>query len=171
MRRIRPANICRASAASRIFAGPNRSQACGWIWASTRAMRCRRFTIRCWESSLPGANRARRRPHFCIGRSASLEIAGVATNRALLMSILADEQFQRAEIATDFLSVRRSHLKFGEPAPAATDFVLAALWCATADTAADSLWSDTTGWRLASIAVTRWRFGDTTVVAREDGIR
>jgi len=99
----------------------------------------------------------------------NLEIAGVTTNRALLMSILADEQFQQGGIATDFLSVRHSHLKFGEPAPAAADFLLAALWCATAQTAPGSLWADTTGWRLASAAVTRWRFGDATVVLERTG--
>jgi 3-methylcrotonyl-CoA carboxylase alpha subunit len=98
-----------------------------------------------------------------------LEIAGVATNRALLMSILADEQFQQAAIATDFLSVRHSQLKFGEPSPTTADVVVAALWCATADTSPDSLWSDTTGWRLASTAATRWRFGDATVVLERTG--
>jgi 3-methylcrotonyl-CoA carboxylase alpha subunit len=42
-----------------------------------------------------------------------IEIVGVKTNRALLLSVLADEEFSRAAVATDFLSVRRAHLTFG----------------------------------------------------------
>jgi len=84
---------------------------------------------------------------------------GVITNRALLMSVLADTEFQRGEVATDFLSVRQPHLEFGEPAAAAEDRVLAALWCATAETDSSALWADTTGWRLAGPAITEWRFG------------
>jgi 3-methylcrotonyl-CoA carboxylase alpha subunit len=98
-----------------------------------------------------------------------LEIAGVTTNRALLMSILADEEFQGAAVATDFLELRRSRLNFGEPGAAMEDFVLAALWCATAETAPGSLWSDTTGWRLASAAITHWRFGETTISLERSG--
>jgi 3-methylcrotonyl-CoA carboxylase alpha subunit len=88
-----------------------------------------------------------------------LEVVGVITNRALLMSVLADAEFQRGEVATDFLSVRQPHLEFGEPAAAAEDTVLAALWCATAETDSGALWADTTGWRLAAPALTEWRFG------------
>jgi 3-methylcrotonyl-CoA carboxylase alpha subunit len=46
-----------------------------------------------------------------------VEIAGVATNRALLASVLADEEFRRGAVGTDFLTVRRAKLLFGEPAP------------------------------------------------------
>jgi acetyl/propionyl-CoA carboxylase alpha subunit len=61
------------------------------------------------------------------------------------------------------LSVRQPHLEFGEPAAAEEDMVLAALWCATAETDSSALWADTTGWRLAAPATTEWRFGDARV--------
>jgi 3-methylcrotonyl-CoA carboxylase alpha subunit len=89
-----------------------------------------------------------------------IEIGGVTTNRALLMSILADETFRRGGIGTHFLEARKSDLVFGEPPCTEADAVLAALWCASARTDADALWSDSTGWRLAACAATRWRFGD-----------
>jgi 3-methylcrotonyl-CoA carboxylase alpha subunit len=92
-----------------------------------------------------------------------LEIAGVETNRALLASVLGDVEFLRGGVGTDFLALRRSHLAFGEPAAAPEDYLIAALWHATADADAGSLWSNTTGWRLGAPAVTRWRFGDTQV--------
>jgi 3-methylcrotonyl-CoA carboxylase alpha subunit len=92
-----------------------------------------------------------------------LEISGVATNRALLASILADDEFQRGGVGTDFLALRRSKLVFGEPAPEPEDYLLAALWYAAADAGLGSLWSNTSGWRLGAAAVTRWRFGGTDV--------
>jgi len=92
-----------------------------------------------------------------------LEIAGVTSNRVLLMSVLADAEFQRGPVATNFLEARHSHLTFGEPAAGELDAVLAALWCATRVTDAGALWSDTTGWRLAAAATTRWLFGETLV--------
>jgi 3-methylcrotonyl-CoA carboxylase alpha subunit len=92
-----------------------------------------------------------------------LEIAGVTTNRALLASVLADDEFRRGAVATDFLDVRRAQLRFAEPEPEAEDYVLAGLWCATRQIDADALWSDSGGWRLGAPASTRWRFGDRDV--------
>src|SRR6202140_5025105 len=60
-----------------------------------------------------------------------IEIVGVATNRALLTSVLADDEFRRGAVGTDFLAVRQPRLRFGEPDPAALDMALAAAWCAT----------------------------------------
>jgi 3-methylcrotonyl-CoA carboxylase alpha subunit len=88
-----------------------------------------------------------------------LEVVGVTTNRALLMSVLADAEFRRAPVPTDFLEVRRAHLVFGEPRTTVQDAVLAALWCATRETNPGALWADTTGWRLAGAPGARWRIG------------
>jgi 3-methylcrotonyl-CoA carboxylase alpha subunit len=93
----------------------------------------------------------------------AIEIVGVATNRALLTSVLADEEFLSGAVATNFLAVRHSHLVFGEPPAGAVDAALAALWCATRRTAEDSLWSDSRGWRLAMPPASVWRFGDRSV--------
>jgi 3-methylcrotonyl-CoA carboxylase alpha subunit len=90
-----------------------------------------------------------------------IEIAGVTTNRALLSSVLADEAFRGGGVATNFLRLRHAQLAFGEPAPAATDYLLAALWLATSG--AGDLWSDTSGWRPGSAAITRWSFGGRVV--------
>ncbi|MGD0492221.1 MAG: biotin carboxylase N-terminal domain-containing protein [Steroidobacteraceae bacterium] len=92
-----------------------------------------------------------------------LEIAGVATNRALLASILADPQFQRGAVRTDFLDLRRGELAFGERAAAPADYLIAGLWHTTAEPGGDSLWSNTCGWRLGAPALTQWRFGDAVV--------
>jgi 3-methylcrotonyl-CoA carboxylase alpha subunit len=43
-----------------------------------------------------------------------VEIVGVATNRALLSSVLGDEEFRRGAVATNFLGARREHLSFGD---------------------------------------------------------
>jgi 3-methylcrotonyl-CoA carboxylase alpha subunit len=94
---------------------------------------------------------------------AELELVGVTTNRALLLSVLGDAQFRRAAVATDYLKSRHAHLKFGEPAPASEDFVLAALWYATRETDPGALWADTTGWRLGAAAASTWRFDNATV--------
>ena len=99
----------------------------------------------------------------------AIEIAGVATNRALLMSVLADEEFRHSTVATDFLTVRHARLTFAEPAPNDEDFLLAALWHATRNTAPDALWRDTRGWRLGSPAVTAWRFAERTVHIESTG--
>jgi 3-methylcrotonyl-CoA carboxylase alpha subunit len=98
--------------------------------------------------------------HRALGR---LEIAGVATNRALLRSILADAPFRQGGVGTDFLALRRADLAFGERNPTPEDLLLAALWYAAAEPGASSLWSNTTGWRLGAAAVTHWRFGGSLV--------
>jgi len=91
---------------------------------------------------------------------AELEIAGVKTNRALLMSVLADSEFRSGGVTTAFLEARRTHLSFGEPEPEAVDYILAALWYASAGTAPGALWADTSGWRLGGPAITHRRFGE-----------
>ena len=100
-----------------------------------------------------------------------IEIVGVATNRALLTSVLADEEFRRGGIATNFLQVRHAHLAFGEPQAGVIDAVLAALWCATRDTAVGALWADTRGWRLAAPPSSAWTFAAQTVVIESAAAR
>jgi 3-methylcrotonyl-CoA carboxylase alpha subunit len=94
-----------------------------------------------------------------------LQVAGVATNRAQLLSVLADEEFRRGAVATNFLNVRRDKLLFGEPQAGSIDIALAAVWLAAKNTADDALWEDSRGWRLAMPASTAWRFtqGSATV--------
>jgi 3-methylcrotonyl-CoA carboxylase alpha subunit len=92
-----------------------------------------------------------------------IEIVGVATNRALLSSVLGDEEFRRGAVATNFLGARRDHLRFGEEEPLAADMAMAAVWCAARRTDGDALWQDTRGWRLAAPASTAWRFGESVV--------
>jgi 3-methylcrotonyl-CoA carboxylase alpha subunit len=94
---------------------------------------------------------------------AELEIAGVKTNRALLQSVLADAEFRAGGVTTSFLQTRRADLSFGEPQPAAVDYILAALWYASARADPGALWADTSGWRLGTPAVTRRRFGEHAV--------
>jgi 3-methylcrotonyl-CoA carboxylase alpha subunit len=93
-----------------------------------------------------------------------IEIVGVTTNRALLSSILEDEEFRRGAVATNFLSVRREHLRFAEAEPAAAEKAMAAVWCASRRTDGNALWEETRGWRSAAPASTSWRFGQTLVV-------
>jgi 3-methylcrotonyl-CoA carboxylase alpha subunit len=93
-----------------------------------------------------------------------VQIVGVATNRALLSSVLADEEFRRGAVGTDFLSVRRANLLFGEPDAGGPDLALAAVWCAARDTGIDALWEDSRGWRLASRPSTAWRFAQGSAV-------
>jgi 3-methylcrotonyl-CoA carboxylase alpha subunit len=94
---------------------------------------------------------------------AEIEIAGVETNRALLVSVLADDEFRRAAVATDFLQIRRAHLRFGDEEATHIDVVLAAVWCASRRTDANALWADTRGWRPAAPSSTSWRFGSRSV--------
>jgi 3-methylcrotonyl-CoA carboxylase alpha subunit len=94
---------------------------------------------------------------------AEMEIVGVATNRALLSSVLGDEEFRRGAVATNFLGARRDQLRFGEDKPSAADMALAAVWYAARRTDGDALWQDTRGWRPAAPASTAWRFGDSVV--------
>jgi 3-methylcrotonyl-CoA carboxylase alpha subunit len=93
-----------------------------------------------------------------------IEIVGVITNRALLASVLADETFRAGGVATDFLAARQSLLTFGEPAADEVDAALVGLWYATRQTAADALWADTRGWRLAAPPHSTWVLGERTVV-------
>ena len=86
----------------------------------------------------------------------AIEIVGVTTNRALLTSVLADEEFRRGGVATNFLDLRRTFLSFGEPQAGDLDAVLAAAWCATRVTSGDALWEDTRGWRLAANPRSAW---------------
>jgi 3-methylcrotonyl-CoA carboxylase alpha subunit len=92
-----------------------------------------------------------------------IEIVGVATNRALLCSVLGDEEFRRGAVATNFLGERQEHLRFGEGDATAADMAIAAVWCAARCTDGNALWEDTRGWRLAAPAITAWRFGETVV--------
>ncbi|MGO9945376.1 MAG: biotin carboxylase N-terminal domain-containing protein [Steroidobacteraceae bacterium] len=93
-----------------------------------------------------------------------IEIVGVATNRALLTSVLADDEFRRGPVGTDFLSVRHSRLRFAEPEAAALDVALAGVWCATRQTDGNALWEDSRGWRLAGPASSAWVFGQRSVL-------
>jgi 3-methylcrotonyl-CoA carboxylase alpha subunit len=88
-----------------------------------------------------------------------LEIVGVTTNRALLVSVLGDAEFRRGAVGTDFLALRQAHLRFGEPEAQDTDLALAAVWCATRCIDGNGLWQDTSGWRMAAPANTSWHFG------------
>jgi 3-methylcrotonyl-CoA carboxylase alpha subunit len=93
-----------------------------------------------------------------------VEIVGVATNRALLMSVLADKEFRRGAVGTDFLNVRRAKLLFGEPPATGPDIALGAVWCAAKNTDGNALWEDSRGWRLAAPASTAWRFAQGNAV-------
>jgi 3-methylcrotonyl-CoA carboxylase alpha subunit len=89
-----------------------------------------------------------------------VQIVGVATNRALLASVLADQEFRRGAVGTDFLAVRRAKLLFGEPPAAGPDIALGGMWCAAKNTDNNALWEDSRGWRLAAPASTVWRFAE-----------
>jgi 3-methylcrotonyl-CoA carboxylase alpha subunit len=93
-----------------------------------------------------------------------MEIVGVITNRVLLASVLADEEFRRGGVGTDFLANRNSQLLFGDPAASDADIALAAVWCATRHAGGDDLWQDTRGWRLSSAPTSQWRLGARTAV-------
>ena len=100
---------------------------------------------------------------------ADVEIVGVTTNRALLTSVLADEEFRRGGVTTSFLDARAARLSFGEPKAGDVDAVLAALWCATRCSEGDALWADTRGWRLAVPPRSTWVFADRTVIIECSG--
>jgi len=95
---------------------------------------------------------------------ADIEIVGVTTNRALLTSVLADQEFRRGGVTTAFLDRRAAQLSFGEPKAGDLDAALAALWYATRRTEGDALWADTRGWRLAGPPRSTWIVADRTVV-------
>jgi 3-methylcrotonyl-CoA carboxylase alpha subunit len=92
-----------------------------------------------------------------------LEVVGVTTNQALLASVLADAEFKRGAVGTDFLDVRRAQLTFGDPQADELDMVLAAIWYATQQTGADALWQDSRGWRLSAPPCTTWEFSQQRV--------
>ncbi len=81
-----------------------------------------------------------------------IEIVGVATNRALLSSVLGDEEFRRGAVATNFLGVVASICASREEAAFAAEMAMAAVWCAARRTDGNALWEDTRGWRLAAPA-------------------
>jgi 3-methylcrotonyl-CoA carboxylase alpha subunit len=95
---------------------------------------------------------------------AGLDIVGVTTNRALLLSVLADQEFRRGAVATNFLGARHSALSFADPKAQVTDAVLAGLWYATQATGGDALWTDTRGWRLGALPRSAWAFAEHRVV-------
>jgi 3-methylcrotonyl-CoA carboxylase alpha subunit len=101
------------------------------------------------------------RLHRALGE---IEIIGVATNRALLSNVLADEEFRREAVATDFLKRRESQVQLGDAAATETDIALAAVWYATRRTDINALWQDTRGWRAAAPCKTHWRFGQIETV-------
>jgi 3-methylcrotonyl-CoA carboxylase alpha subunit len=93
-----------------------------------------------------------------------LEVVGVTTNRALLCSVLTDEEFKRGAVGTNFLAARQSNLQFGEPAASEQDMALAAVWYATRRAESDALWEDTRGWRMAAPAAAHWKFAQHSVL-------
>jgi 3-methylcrotonyl-CoA carboxylase alpha subunit len=108
-----------------------------------------------------------------------VEIVGVATNRAQLVSVLGDENFRRAAVATNFLESRRSKLAFGEPPAGNIDIALAAVWCAAQSSGENALWNDSRGWRVTAPPSSAWQFAQgravvelsapDTYLARVDG--
>ena len=157
MRRIPREDICRASAASRTCAGPRRLPVCGSMSGSTRAMRSRPSTIRCWARSSPGANRAPQRSIGCGGAWTTSKSSGVTTNRALLSSVLADEEFRRGGGGDRFSrACAASSCSFGEPRPPTVDAVLAGAVVRHAATRTAMRCGRTRrGWRLAAPAAQR----------------
>ena len=107
-----------------------------------------------------------------------VRIGGVATNLALLGSILADPEFRAARVATNFLAERASLLAFQQAPADLEDHALAAVWWASrgaqrpagaAPAGGRALWQDTDGWRLGSAPRSSWRFADRTVVVQMTG--
>ena len=101
----------------------------------------------------------------------AMEIVGVVTNRALLSSILADDEFRQGGVGTDFLANRKAHLRFGEAAASDEDLAIAGVWCATRATSGNALWEDTRGWRLSAPATSQWHLAGRTAVVRCEGDR
>ena len=94
------------------------------------------------------------------------EIIGVITNRALLSSILADDEFRQGGVGTDFLGNRKAHLRFGEASASDEDVAIAGVWCATRAASGNALWEDTRGWRLGAPSGSQWQLaGRSAVVA------
>jgi 3-methylcrotonyl-CoA carboxylase alpha subunit len=96
----------------------------------------------------------------------AVEIIGVTTNRALLTSILVDEQFRQGGVGTNFLDSRQAHLRFGESPANDAEVALAAVWCATQRASEAALWDDTRGWRLSAAPTAHWHLAGRAVVVR-----
>jgi 3-methylcrotonyl-CoA carboxylase alpha subunit len=97
------------------------------------------------------------------------EVAGVLTNRALLVSILGEAEFRAGGVGTNYLSKHQSDLKFGEPSAGAEDLADAALWLATRRREESSLWEDTRGWRAGAAARSSWTLNDKPVTVMHEG--
>jgi 3-methylcrotonyl-CoA carboxylase alpha subunit len=96
----------------------------------------------------------------------AVEIVGVATNRVLLASILADEEFRRGGVGTNFLGSRQAHLRFGESPANDAEVALAAVWCAAQRSSKAALWDDTRGWRLSAAPTSHWHLAGRAAVVR-----
>jgi 3-methylcrotonyl-CoA carboxylase alpha subunit len=96
----------------------------------------------------------------------AVEIVGVATNRALLTSILADEEFRHGGVGTNFLGSRQAHLRFGEAPANDAEVALAAVWCAAQRSSKAALWDDTRGWRLSAAPTSQWHLAGRAAVIR-----
>ncbi len=98
----------------------------------------------------------------------ALELVGVDTNQALLVSVLADAEFRRGPVSTDYLQRRAEDLVRAPPEPGTAELALAAVWCAAAAAHPGALWSGSTGWRLGLPARTVWRFAAAHVVVEAE---
>ena len=90
-----------------------------------------------------------------------IEVIGVNTNRALLLSILKTRAFRDAQLATHFLESNRDALALTDAPPDAEGLTLLAIWCVlqrTGDSAAVSPWDDRRGWRLGGARSSHWSF-------------
>ena len=170
-RRTRPTTTCRASAASRTCAGPPQRRDLRLDAGVEEGDEVTPFydpmlgKLIAWGEYAGRGGRSAAR-----GARRAARSLGVTTNRALLMSVLADEEFLGAPVATNFLDARHRHLELRR---ARRRRGRTPCWphSGTRPARADpgALWSDTTGWRLAAAAATRWRFGDVTVTIERTG--
>ena len=92
------------------------------------------------------------------GALQQLEIVGVATNQALLLSILQHPDYRRGAVATDFLSLQRDQLAHADAPPGSWGHLIGALWCAVQGGSAASLWEQRQGWRMGAAPRSLWRF-------------
>ena len=115
-----------------------------------------------WGPSRPAAIARLRR---ALGE---LESSGPITNQALLASVLADEEFGRGPVSTDFLERRAGHLAFADGPAEHEDLALAAVWQASEAATPQDLWSGSTGWRLGAPARSLRRYGEHAVWVEAD---
>jgi 3-methylcrotonyl-CoA carboxylase alpha subunit len=90
-----------------------------------------------------------------------IEVIGVNTNRALLLSILKTRAFRDAQLATHFLESNQESLILADGAPDVEGLALMAIWCVVRQTdgnAAVSPWDDRHGWRIGGARLTQWSF-------------